>query len=147
MNNDIQQRRRIGCLGFSLFIPVLAGLVVLQLLVVTFVSQGYLATLIAIYKAPSYASYPYLSDLHVSLSSSQGMLYESTIPNSYVLRMHDGIAMQKVPERLFAAYKDTLYTSTFTPDLRGAPRQCRPCVRAMVDCSGHTRWRLPNPRS
>jgi outer membrane protein assembly factor BamB len=136
MNNDIQQKRRIGCLGFSLFIPVLAGLIALQLLVVTFVSQGQLAALIDVYKAPPYASYPYLSDLRVSLSSSQGMLYESTIPNSYVLRMHDGIAMQKVPERLFAAYNGTLYTSTFTSDLQGGATT----VQALRESDGRLLW-------
>ena len=136
MNTVVPHKQQKRSLPYILLLPALAVCVCLQLGIAALVPQGFLAALISLFKAPGYASYPYNTSMQVTLFSSPTMLYAGMVPDSFALRTGDGTAVQKVPERLFAVYKDILYTSTFTADLQGGAT----LLRALSESDGKLLW-------
>ncbi len=126
MKNTLQPRRS---LSYLFLLAALALCVCLQIAIAAVQPQGLLAVLASLFRAPGDASYPYNATFQVTLHSSPGALYAGTVPDSFVLRSNDGTIVQQVPERLFAVYKDIIYTDTFTSDSQSGPTQVK-AIRA-----------------
>lgn len=133
MKNTLQNRRSLSSLYF------LAALVVcicLQIMIAAVQPEGLLAVLASLFRAPGYISYPYNNSTQVTLLSSPAALYAGAVPNSFMLRAGDGVVEQKIPDNLFATYKDILYTNTFPIDSQSSAQQ----VKAIRASDGQELW-------
>lgn len=133
MKNSLQPRRS---LSYFFLLAALAVCVCLQIVIGAVQPQGLLAVLASLFRAPGYVSYPYNASFQVTLLSSPTAFYTGTVPNSFIWRSNDGAITQKVPERLFAVYKDILYLDNLASDLEKRPAQ----VRAIREDDGKELW-------